>query len=146
MAGAYALVTQACGRGISVATQSAARRKPNVLFIAIDEADLERAILERLGARPREVEEYYVRREAIDARKPGAIRVVYVIDVAAALAASRRAPNDPITPTFNAPLTLGRASCRAFPPFRYTSRSRDQGAAVSTVSTRMPWSTKESRR
>jgi uncharacterized protein len=47
-----------------------------------DEATLERAILDRLDARPRDVEEYFVRREAIDARKMGAIRVVYVIDVA----------------------------------------------------------------
>ncbi|MGE5362127.1 MAG: NAD(P)/FAD-dependent oxidoreductase [Bacteroidales bacterium] len=47
-----------------------------------DEADLERAILARLGARPAEVEEYFVRREAIDARKKGSIRVVYAIDVA----------------------------------------------------------------
>ena len=47
-----------------------------------DEADLERAILDRLTARPSDVEEYFVRREAIDARKKGAIRVVYVIDVA----------------------------------------------------------------
>jgi uncharacterized FAD-dependent dehydrogenase len=47
-----------------------------------DEADLERAILARLGARPSEVVEYFVRREAFDARKRGSIRVVYVIDVA----------------------------------------------------------------
>lgn len=47
-----------------------------------DEADLERAILARLDARPSEVLEYFVRREAIDARKKGSIRVVYVIDVA----------------------------------------------------------------
>jgi uncharacterized protein len=47
-----------------------------------DEGDLERAILARLGARPSEVVEYFVRREAFDARKKGSIRVVYVIDVA----------------------------------------------------------------
>ena len=47
-----------------------------------DEADLERAILARLGAGPSEVVEYFVRREALDARRKGAIRVVYVIDVA----------------------------------------------------------------
>src|SRR5512140_2372457 len=47
-----------------------------------DEADLERAILARLGARPSEVVEYFVRREAFDARTKGSIRVVYVIDVA----------------------------------------------------------------
>jgi uncharacterized protein len=56
-----------------------------------DEADVERAILDRLGARPREVEEYFVRREAIDARKTGAIRVVYVIDVAVGNEAAFRA-------------------------------------------------------
>jgi uncharacterized protein len=56
-----------------------------------DEAALERAILARLGARPREVDEYFVRREAIDARKPGAIRVVYVIDVAVRHEAAFRA-------------------------------------------------------
>ena len=56
-----------------------------------DEAALERAILDRLGARPRDVEEYFVRREAIDARKTGAIRVVYVIDVAVKNEAAFRA-------------------------------------------------------
>ncbi len=56
-----------------------------------DEAALERAILDRLGARPREVDEYFVRREAIDARKAGAIRVVYVIDVAVRNEAAFRA-------------------------------------------------------
>jgi uncharacterized FAD-dependent dehydrogenase len=56
-----------------------------------DESALEQAILRRLGARPTEVEEYFVRREAIDARKPGAIRVVYVIDVAVRHEAAFRA-------------------------------------------------------
>jgi uncharacterized protein len=56
-----------------------------------DEAALERTILDRLGARPRDVEEYFVRREAIDARKTGAIRVVYVIDVAVRHEAAFRA-------------------------------------------------------
>lgn len=46
-----------------------------------DEADLERAVLARLAVRPTEVVEYFVRREAIDARKKGSIRIVYAIDV-----------------------------------------------------------------
>jgi uncharacterized protein len=56
-----------------------------------DEAALERAILDRLGGRPRDVDEYFVRRESIDARKVGAIRVVYVIDVAVKNQAAFRA-------------------------------------------------------
>lgn len=67
-----------------------------------DEGDLERAILDRLNARPAEVEEYFVRREAIDARKKGAIRVVYVIDVSVRHEAAFR-KRHPDTPCVEAP-------------------------------------------
>lgn len=47
-----------------------------------DAAALDCAIRERLGARPRDIAEVFIRRQAIDARQKRAIRLVYAVDVA----------------------------------------------------------------
>jgi uncharacterized FAD-dependent dehydrogenase len=46
-----------------------------------DDAALKRAILSRLGVPRGELVEFFIRRQAIDARKKGSIRLVYAVDV-----------------------------------------------------------------
>ena len=47
-----------------------------------DPADLERAVIARLGIRPEELVEFHIFRQAVDARKKGAIHLVYSVDAA----------------------------------------------------------------